>query len=279
MYEPIHLPSLIYGSNLLKDVKFDIRHTAERMSSDTPELDPIHIHPYVEILFNINSHISFLVENRVYPLGNGDVIISRPQDTHVCIFESDRTHEYVCLWVDAPKDSPLLEFLASDAFSPCVPLGDNANKMRKLLLQLERCAESDKDELPRAIALLGIFNMLNDASMEMKSAKAPIPQSLQIILDDIHENYADIHSVNDIIARHFISSATLTRYFRTYIHCSPKEYLESKKLSNAARLLINGESVTGCCMKCGFNDCSHFISLFKKRFGTTPFKYKKARPQ
>ena len=105
--------------------------------------------------------------------------------------------------------------------------------------------------------------------------KSYIPIALQRILDDIHQNFASIKSVNDILSTHFVSSATLTRWFRKYIHSSPREYLESIRLSNATRMLASGASVTDSCMSSGFSDCSHFIALFKKRFGETPYCYKK----
>jgi AraC-like DNA-binding protein len=105
--------------------------------------------------------------------------------------------------------------------------------------------------------------------------KPYIPIALQRIIDDINRNFASIRNVNDILTTHFISSATLTRWFRKYIHSSPREYLESVRLSNATKMLVNGSSVTEACMSSGFSDCSHFIALFKKRFGETPYSYKK----
>ena len=50
--------------------------------------------------------------------------------------------------------------------------------------------------------------------------------------------------------------------------------IEAKKLSASAEMLSRGTSVTEACMKCGFSDCSYFISLFKKKFGQTPLQYK-----
>ena len=106
-------------------------------------------------------------------------------------------------------------------------------------------------------------------------AQTVIPEAFQKILDDIHGHFSEIRSVGDVLASHFVSSATLTRWFRKYLHTSPREYLESVRLSNAAVLLLKGHSVTDACMRSGFSDCSHFIVLFKKKFGETPLKYKK----
>lgn len=102
-----------------------------------------------------------------------------------------------------------------------------------------------------------------------------IPEVMQKILDDIQDNFSSIRNINDILSSHFVSSATLTRWFRSYLHSSPHEYLQSVRLSHAATMLLNGASVTEACMRSGFSDCSHFIVLFKKKFGETPLKYKK----
>ena len=39
--------------------------------------------------------------------------------------------------------------------------------------------------------------------------------------------------------------------------------------------LRGGASVTAAATNAGFSDCSHFIVLFKKKFGQTPLEYKK----
>ena len=46
-------------------------------------------------------------------------------------------------------------------------------------------------------------------------------------------------------------------------------------MSEAVRLLADGAGVTEACLGAGFSDTSHFIALFKKRFGKTPLEYKK----
>lgn len=129
-------------------------------------------------------------------------------------------------------------------------------------------------ELEQAACLLEILTILKKKTLHA-GGQAHIPEPLRHALNDIHANFADIRTVGDILSSHFVSSATLTRWFRKYLRTSPKEYLESVKLSNAAALLANGYSVTQACMRSGFSDCSRFIVLFKKKFGTTPLKYKK----
>ena len=118
--------------------------------------------------------------------------------------------------------------------------------------------------------VLALLESPRDAGAEIS-----LPVPMQNILDDIHRRLDQLHTVNEICAAHFVSPATLNRWFRKYMHLSPREYLESRKLSYAAACLSAGETVTDACSKAGFSDCSHFIALFKKKFGETPLKYKK----
>ena len=101
-----------------------------------------------------------------------------------------------------------------------------------------------------------------------------MPTELRMILTDINENFARIHSVSELSQIYFISPATLNRWFRKHLQISPREYIESKKLAYACKLLRESASVTDACLQAGFSDCSHFIALFKRKFGETPLQYK-----
>ena len=87
--------------------------------------------------------------------------------------------------------------------------------------------------------------------------------------------FAEIHHVNELPSRFFVSPATMNRWFRRYLHLTPHAFLESKKLSHAKTLLGEGKSVTEACMTAGFSDCFRFIATFYNKFGVTPYKYKR----
>lgn len=81
--------------------------------------------------------------------------------------------------------------------------------------------------------------------------------------------------VNELCEKFFISRSSLYRAFRNELDINPSKYIENRRLSNAKKLLEQGESVQTASEKSGFPDYSHFISLFKKRFGITPKKCQK----
>ena len=59
-----------------------------------------HIHSFCEVYVNVSGDVSFVVEGKVYPIGYGDVIITKPNEFHHCVFHSERAHEHYCLWID-----------------------------------------------------------------------------------------------------------------------------------------------------------------------------------
>ena len=100
---------------------------------------------------------------------------------------------------------------------------------------------------------------------------------IDLALDFIHKNLSEPILVKDIANAAYVSIATLERHFEDNLQMSPSEYLKKRRLAHAANLLQNGASVTYACQQSGFIDCSKFIILFRKHYGTTPYKWKKER--
>ena len=275
MYEPKYLPQLNDSINAFPGMRISIVHRNEYLHCDNPNADPLHIHNCLEIFLNVSSDVSFLVNNNLYPVVVGDAVISRPGDIHMGIFHKSAVQEHICIWIDADFSSSMFSFLHKEDFSPLFSFDEQTKKkLQSLAFSLLEVCNKEGSKLEKISYLLQILTIFEKKTPH-DTTQADIPETLQNILDDIHENFSIIRSVNDILASHFVSSATLTRWFRKYLHTSPREYLESVRLSNAVLLLSNGHSVTDACMRSGFSDCSHFIVLFKKKFGKTPLQYKK----
>ena len=117
MYEPIYPPILAPAALDLSDVRFGISHLHTFRDPDDPTIEPVHVHPYPEFFINISGEVRFLINNRLHPVRNHDVVIARAGDTHMCVFQKAAVHESICLWVDAKEDSPLCAFLKKASFS------------------------------------------------------------------------------------------------------------------------------------------------------------------
>ena len=279
MYEPTHIPEFRAKNALLSGLNFSLLYMDKYVDQDDPDIEPAHIHEYWEIFFNISSEVSIFDNNSIYPVAHGNAIITKANDIHVCVYEKSGRHEFFCLWIDAQEDSPVTRRLCEALCDNLLCFdGETAEKIRLLLFSLRDIYEEEGKDVERAVLFLQLITLLN-SRRAYDGVQAKIPEQFQRILDDIDENFVNIRYVGDIVERHFVSTATLDRWFKRYLHITPREFLESKKLSHAANLLATGESVTDACLKSGFSDCSHFIRLFKRKFGETPLKFKQRSSQ
>lgn len=105
-------------------------------------------------------------------------------------------------------------------------------------------------------------------------------ERIQNMLTYIHENYAGQITIENIAHAAHISVSECTRRFREYTGLSPYEYLIQYRISESCTALIKtNQSVAWIAESVGFQDASYFIQTFKKRTGTTPFKYRNAHKE
>ena len=261
---PLPVPEFSYCFN----------HQIANYSQNNPEKP--HIHDSYEIYINVSGDVAFLVNNRLYPVEKGDMIVSRPGDVHLCVYQSDERHERFCFWVNCAEDSPLLNFTKRQDFSNFVHYSDDTRRELLRLLYRLKDAQSEGREPARTAYLFRLLTLFNEG--EQTEREQPLlPENLQKILDYINGSFTQIHCVEDIVNATHISSSTLNRWFRTYLQISPHKYIEALKLSYAQRLLLDGKTVTEVCNHSGFTDCSRFIAIFKSKFGETPLQYQKRR--
>ena len=105
MYEPKRIPRLTQTIDMLPTLHYGINKADDFIDVDDPTIDPLHIHGYLEIFFSIDADVSFLVNDAVYPVCAGDLVISRPGDVHVCVFPKSAVYDYYCLWIDTDFSS------------------------------------------------------------------------------------------------------------------------------------------------------------------------------
>lgn len=66
------------------------------------------------------------------------------------------------------------------------------------------------------------------------------------------------------------SVSTFKRDFKNTFEQSPRKWLQNKRLSEAYRLIKNGQKPMDFYLDIGFEDLSHFYFSFKQKYGITP---------
>lgn len=277
-YAPKLRPLVTGGKEIDVDVLYEKRYT----KWDDVTHDGQHIHDFYEIYVNLSGDVSFLVENNVYPIRRGDMILTPPNGLHRCIYHQDGVHEHFCIWMRSlPFSSALLE--KAFAENTLVTLTEeHKQELIELCFSLYRCREGGESAVFRSLASLsGILDLIcNQREDSGASSKEQLSEAFSRIVDYIICNYMDpACRVSTLCEKFYISKSTLCRKFQRYFQMTPSDYIESKRFSEAKKLLAAGASVQDACTASGFSDCSYFIMRFKHRFGATPYRYQKNTAQ
>lgn len=99
----------------------------------------------------------------------------------------------------------------------------------------------------------------------------PISKSVKYIQNNIMQPM----SVRQLAYNLNMSEANFCNLFKKVMGISPKEYMTNLKLAKA-RELLKSQNVTEVAFDLGYENISHFITLFKAKYGMTPKQYQKA---
>ena len=275
---PVYIPELkgmLSGGGIFADADYsNLNYIAEDENGKDA-----HIHSFCEVYFNISGDVAFAVENNLYLVESGDIIITKPNEFHRCIYKNDCTHEHYCFWINAEES--FLPYLKSfykrkngERNHIKLPPDDVEIFKNNLNVLIDNKGYGKFTDSESLSALFSILNIVDKSSSSFEEASS-MPENFTKIVNYIDKNYAEDFSVIEISEKYFISRSSLNRYFKQYLGTTPHKYVETRRLAAAKDMLEKGNQVLETASKCGFPDYSHFISLFKKRFGITPHKYRK----
>ena len=96
------------------------------------------------------------------------------------------------------------------------------------------------------------------------------------VLKIIETDYATKISAQELSQRVYVTPQYLSRLFIRFLGCSVYEYLINYRIAKAKELLRFGDSleIQQIALRVGFESSSHFIDMFKKRVGVTPYRFR-----
>ncbi|MBO5649760.1 MAG: helix-turn-helix domain-containing protein [Clostridia bacterium] len=255
---------------VLTEIFYESRFT----TIDDARNDGEHIHDFYEIYVNLAGDVSFLVEDNLYAIARGDIILSAPNKLHRCIYHSDCVHEHFCVWMKDIPYAPLKEQMKN---SHKIVLPD---QQRDALIQhcftFNNCHDDPSLQFRAAQSFFGILDIISSGAVQSQTGPQILPEPLSEIMNYISSRFKDPTCTTTQICKDFyISKSTLCRRFHRYLQTTPSDYIESKRLSEAKKLLLTGHSVQNACISSGFSDCSYFIMRFRRKFGITPYRFQK----
>jgi AraC family transcriptional regulator len=95
------------------------------------------------------------------------------------------------------------------------------------------------------------------------------------VVEFLQENYNRDYSFEEVAKIANLSPFHFIRFFKNQTGKTPYDFLLDIKINRAKEMLENKiYTITEVSISCGFNNVSHFSTLFKKRVGVTPSQYR-----
>ena len=256
-----------------------------RRTPDKPENHMLHINNYIEIYIFVSGDHRYIVENELYDLRRGDIIVINPLEVHKALPLSEVEYERFYFLVDvdtfsAMSKDPLAAILRKPSGFGNLISFDNKTREGVLarLYEISECFVDGKDDQLRALGLF--LQVLDDINGRLRETRAEektpthAPELLKRILAYVTDRAATLRSTGEVARAMGITPQYLSSYFSKHIGTSLKHYIQAKRIALAKELLDGGADVTEACYECGFGDCSYFIRVFKRHVGATPLAYK-----
>ena len=233
-----------------------------------------HVHPQCEIYINISGDVSFVVENSIYPISPGSVIITRPFEYHHCIYHRNVMHKHFWILFSPGENKPLLDLFYKRAQGMNNLLVLPPEETDELVSLCHTMVDVPMDAFDQLFSFMKCIQLLRSAATAVASPDN-YSEDVRYAMGYIGEHFAENVSIRELAKQANVSLNSLERHFVKLVGMTPSAYLQKKRLANATKLLASNHSVMDACLQSGFTDYCGFIALFRRNYGITPLAYKK----
>lgn len=243
----------------------------------------MHTHDRFELYVFLNGKGKFRIEGNEYNLSKGDIIIMRPEEAHYTDIDDSVPYERLTIHFSDtlfraidPSSRLLRPFFDRDAGSfNRYSREDFKPEIYDLFLQNITSPTEDR-HLQLSVNLIYILNELY-LIFKSRDIEHEGSTTAQRIVRYVNQRVSENISLDTICSRFYISKPQLCRIFKEATGSTVQNYISTKRLANARRLLGSGVSPVKVATLCGYNDYSAFYRAFCKQYNSTPKEeYKKA---
>jgi AraC-like DNA-binding protein len=209
-------------------------------------------------------------DNASHRLTPGCVFVTTPGLVFSCGHDEEHPRDE-CLSVSY-TEAAVEQLRSAGAAPPRAPVLPETNRRAYLARQLRTCGPGDE---ARVEALAAAVYLALGADPRVQAAfradrltwyAARVDRAKELM----HVSHASPLSLTTIAREIGMSPFHFARVFRELEGEPPHRYLLTVRLEDAAARLRSGASVTDACFASGFGSLSHFITTFRRRYGTRP---------
>lgn len=235
-----------------------------------------HLHEHIELVYMKKGRAHAFAGGVDCELESGDFFVVFPNSVHY--YDNCWNDESIVVIV---SDSMMPEykelFLGRIPVSPVVKgVCGEAGELMKMLVKFAETEEEDgKYNGVLHGLLLSVFGMIFQ-KMEFKTERSKKQSVIQDILEYCEKNFKNEISIQSVADALHLSCSYISHSFSEKIHLGFREYINYLRLNEARELLeVKDLNITEVATEAGFETIRTFNRVFKKRYGMTPFEYRK----
>ena len=239
----------------------------------------LHNHDDYEILLFLAGDARYVVEDKVYTLEPGDLILIRKHEFHriyhnssspyrrvvlmvsPSFFQENACPDYEAQFLNVPPD--MGHKISADTVRSC-GLYDAFARYKKYG---KNCPQPFENPVLKSVIveILYLINQVSNFSASDISA-GPV-KSVILYLNSHFDRTVTLDSLQE---KFFISKYYLCREFRKATGLTVHEYIRRKRLTMVRELRSRGMRICDAALEAGFRDYSSFYRAFQKEYGIPP---------
>ncbi len=253
--------------------------------SDVPWRYETHDHSAVEILLTVEGTVTYTVEDAVYQVRKGEILIIPPDMPHGLSMEEGSSRYLFLFEPDAILDMRDIKSMAAH-YHRLFHLRDGSEahvRIRELLLRA-RDAYDKRELMWNTVCyscILRIYAVLGQrylSGVRLRSADGTRNVDSEVItaaMTYINNHYREDLCLEDVARFAGFSRYYFSRSFKKQTGYSFKDYLCQKRLQVAMDMLIRtNRPMRDVAMESGFGSVATFNRVFRENKGCTPTQYR-----
>ena len=255
--------------NGIRFYKSDIINSIEvKECGNTLHSSKTHFHEELSIGFIHKGSTKLTINNTVYSLLSGDVIVIYPFVNHKCMPEDSENWDFKMFFIE----SSLYEEKYSDNdFRNTIKVFRQDDKEYSSLKDFEELMDKSPETEQLETELGQLFEFIfNPDIFDIGEAT---PEKTALVKTYIRENFLDSLVLSEIEDKFLINKYSLIREFKKIYNTTPGAYQLELKINYAKNLLKTRNDIAVIALDAGFYDQPHFTREFKNAYGITPMEY------
>lgn len=253
--------------------------------SDVPWRYEAHDHSAVEICLTLEGVVRYTVQETVYYVRKGEVLIIPPDLPHSLSMEENSSRYLYLFEPDTVFGMRDIKTVIQQFNQPFyLHDGSDAHvRIRETLLKTQAVYERGEPMwntacygyILRMYAVLGQHYLLNPKTRPREMAHSVDPEVITAAMEYINTHYREELSLDDVAEFAGFSRYYFSRSFRKQTGYTFKDYLCQKRVQVAMDLLIRSNSpMKDVAAESGFGSVATFNRVFREKKGCTPTQYR-----